>query len=120
MAPYRVREVRDLVTEGQEIMVRVVEIGDDGKIRLSHKEFAQPTPPPGYDTGGGSGGGGGDRPYRSEGERRDRPREGGFREREGGFRDRDRGGDRDRRPGSGSAGGGRPQRTHPGQRRRPE
>jgi polyribonucleotide nucleotidyltransferase len=48
MAPYRVHEVRDLVTEGQELMVRVIEIGDDGKIRLSHKEFAQATPPPGY------------------------------------------------------------------------
>ncbi|MCI0413315.1 polyribonucleotide nucleotidyltransferase [bacterium] len=51
MAPYRVHEVRDLVTEGQELMVRVIEIGDDGKIRLSHKEFAQATPPPGYNEG---------------------------------------------------------------------
>ena len=47
IAPYRVREVRDLLTEGQEIMVRVIEI-EDNKIRLSHKEFAQATPPPGY------------------------------------------------------------------------
>ena len=51
IAPYRVHEVRDLVTEGQELMVRVIEIGDDGKIRLSHKEFAQATPPPGYNEG---------------------------------------------------------------------
>jgi polyribonucleotide nucleotidyltransferase len=51
IAPYRVHEVRDLVTEGQELMVRVIEIGDDGKIRLSHKEFAQATPPPGYGEG---------------------------------------------------------------------
>lgn len=48
IAPFRVREVRDFLTEGQEIMVRCIEIGDDGKIRLSHKEFAPPTPPPGY------------------------------------------------------------------------
>jgi len=48
IAPFRVREVRDFLTEGQELMVRVIEIGDDGKIRLSHKEFAQATPPPGY------------------------------------------------------------------------
>jgi polyribonucleotide nucleotidyltransferase len=48
IAPYRVHEVRDLLKEGQEIMVRVIEIGDDNKIRLSHKEFAQATPPPGY------------------------------------------------------------------------
>src|SRR5947207_3021379 len=40
IAPFRVREVRDFLTEGQEIMVRAIEIGDDGKIRLSHKEFA--------------------------------------------------------------------------------
>jgi hypothetical protein len=33
------------------LMVRVIEIGDDGKIRLSHKEFAQATPPPGYGEG---------------------------------------------------------------------
>ena len=48
IAPYRVRDVRDLLTEGQELTVRVIEIGDDNKLRLSHKEFAQATPPPGY------------------------------------------------------------------------
>jgi len=83
MAQYRVREVRDLVTEGQEIMVRVIEIGDDNKIRLSHKEFAQATPPPGYTE---------HRPEerRREGEGRPGPND----------RDRDRGfrGDRSRGP----------------------
>ena len=58
IAPFRVREVRDFLTEGQEIMVRVIEIGDDGKIRLSHKEFASPTPPPGYNAGSPREGGG--------------------------------------------------------------
>ncbi len=83
MAPYRVREVRDLVTEGQELMVRVIEIGDDNKIRLSHKEFAQATPPPGYAE---------HRPdeHRRDGENRPRPDD----------RDRDRrySGDRPRGP----------------------
>jgi polyribonucleotide nucleotidyltransferase len=92
IAPYRVREVRDLLTEGQELTVRVIEIGDDGKIRLSHKEFAQATPPPGYLE---------QRPseHRHEGER-ERPRH----DREGGDRGRDR--DRDFR-------GGRPHGSRP-------
>lgn len=77
IAPFRVHDVRDFLTEGQELMVRVIEIGDDGKIRLSHKEFAQPTPPPGYDQ-----------------RREERPRSQGP---GGGGRDRDRG-DRDRGP----------------------
>jgi polyribonucleotide nucleotidyltransferase len=85
MAPYRVHEVRDLVTEGQELMVRVIEIGDDGKIRLSHKEFAQATPPPGYNEG------------RREPERPQR--EGEFRPRQ-----QDRGEYRGRRPDSGRRG----------------
>jgi len=92
IAPYRVHEVRDLVTEGQELMVRVIEIGDDGKIRLSHKEFAQATPPPGYNEG---------RPPQQ-----DRPprREGEYRPRQEGD-DRSRGGEyRGRRPDSGRRG----------------
>jgi predicted RNA-binding protein with RPS1 domain len=93
IAPYRVREVRDLLTEGQEIMVRVIEIGDDGKIRLSHKEFAQATPPPGYlDQKPGE--------HRGEGEHRPRPHD-----REGERRG-DRGRDRDFR-------GGRPPGNRP-------
>ncbi len=84
IAPFRVRDVRDFISEGQEIMVRVIEIADNGKIRLSHKEFASPTPPPGYSTdprppreGGGENRG----DFRRDGER---PRYGG--------------GDRDRMP----------------------
>ena len=88
MAPYRVHEVRDLVTEGQELMVRVIEIGDDGKIRLSHKEFAQATPPPGYNEGRPQQ----DRPRR-EGEHRPRPHD-----------DRGRGEYRGRRSDSGRRG----------------
>jgi len=74
IAPYRVHEVRDLVTEGQELMVRVIEIGDDGKIRLSHKEFAQATPPPGYAEGRRE-----QQPQRSEDEHRPRRDDRGFR-----------------------------------------
>jgi len=82
IAPYRVHEVRDLVTEGQEMMVRVIEIGDDGKIRLSHKEFAQATPPPGYGEGRR------EEPRRHEGgDRENRPR----RDDRGGFRGERRG-----------------------------
>lgn len=40
MAPYNVRNIRDIVKEeGQEILVRVLEV-DGNRIRLSHKEFA--------------------------------------------------------------------------------
>ena len=35
----RVRAVTDIYKEGDEVMVRVLEIDRDGKIRLSHKEF---------------------------------------------------------------------------------
>jgi len=35
----RVRAVTDIFKEGDEVMVRVLEIDRDGKIRLSHKEF---------------------------------------------------------------------------------
>ncbi len=84
IAPYRVHEVRDLVTEGQELTVRVIEVGDDGKIRLSHKEFAQATPPPGY----GEGRREPDRPHEG-----DRPRP-----------QQDRGEYRGRRPDSGRRG----------------
>jgi polyribonucleotide nucleotidyltransferase len=74
IAPYRVHEVRDLITEGQELMVRVIEIGDDGKIRLSHKEFAQATPPPGYGEGRRE-----HSPERHEGENRPRRDDRGYR-----------------------------------------
>jgi len=37
LAPYRVKKVSDIVREGDQIKVKVLEIGRDGKIRLSHK-----------------------------------------------------------------------------------
>jgi polyribonucleotide nucleotidyltransferase len=37
LAPYRVKKVSDIVKEGDRIKVKVLEVGRDGKIRLSHK-----------------------------------------------------------------------------------
>jgi len=37
LAPYRVKRVSDVVKEGDEIKVKVLEVTKDGKIRLSHK-----------------------------------------------------------------------------------
>jgi polyribonucleotide nucleotidyltransferase len=100
IAPFRVRDVRDFVNEGQELMVRVIEIADNGKIRLSHKEFAPQTPPAGYQT---------DAPRREGGEHREHREHREFR-RDGGehrpSRFGDRSGDRDRDRG--------PRRTPPG------
>jgi polyribonucleotide nucleotidyltransferase len=38
LAPQRVRRVEDVVKEGDEIMVKVLEVDKQGKIRLSRKE----------------------------------------------------------------------------------
>ncbi len=38
LAPYRVKNVRDILKEGDEVPVKVIEIDRDGKIRLSRKE----------------------------------------------------------------------------------
>ena len=37
LANHRVKKVPDIVKEGDQIKVKVLEIGRDGKIRLSHK-----------------------------------------------------------------------------------
>jgi polyribonucleotide nucleotidyltransferase len=47
LAPERVRKVSDVLKEGDEVMVKVLEIDRQGKIRLSRKEALQ-------ETGGGS------------------------------------------------------------------
>ncbi len=44
LAPYRVREVTDLVKEGDEIEVKVVNIDEQGKIRLSRKAVIMESP----------------------------------------------------------------------------
>ncbi|KRT74262.1 MAG: polyribonucleotide nucleotidyltransferase, polyribonucleotide nucleotidyltransferase [Deltaproteobacteria bacterium CSP1-8] len=76
----RVRAVSDIYKEGDEVMVRVLEIDRDGKIRLSHKEFEKEGENP--VTEGEGPAAGEDRAVRPE----KRAREG-----ERGDRDRDRG-----------------------------
>ena len=39
-----VKEIRDFITEGQEVKVKVLGIGEDGKISLSMKKAAPPAP----------------------------------------------------------------------------
>jgi polyribonucleotide nucleotidyltransferase len=101
LAPYRVREVTDLLKEGDEIEVKVVNIDEQGKIRLSRKAVIMESPD--YDPSQYEGmemamaGGGGER---AEGDR------GGDRGGRGGDRG-GRGGGGGFRGGRGGAGGGR-------------
>ena len=92
----RVAKVSDVLTEGQEVKVKVLEIDNRGKVRLSMRvvdqetgEELEDTRPPREPREGGEGRG--DRGPR--GDRGDRGDHGGDRRREGG-----RGGDRDRGP----------------------
>jgi polyribonucleotide nucleotidyltransferase len=96
----RVENVRDALSEGQEVKVKLLEVDQRGKVRLSMRlvdqetgEELPDTRPPREPREGGDRGPRGDR-HRGGGRDRDRgPR------REGGGRDRDhRGGDRDRGP----------------------
>ncbi|MGD9904475.1 MAG: polyribonucleotide nucleotidyltransferase [Vicinamibacterales bacterium] len=75
IANHRVKDVRDELREGQQILVKVINIDPTGKIRLSRKallpsEGGPPAAEPGSEPAGGDGGErGGDRP---RGPRRDR------------------------------------------------
>ncbi len=108
LAPYRVREVSDVVKEGDEMSVKVINIDETGKIRLSRKAVIMEAPD--YDPSQYEGmemamaGGGGER---SEGGG-DRGGRGGDRGGRGGDRG-GRGGDRGGR-GGGRSGGGGPRR----------
>jgi polyribonucleotide nucleotidyltransferase len=88
LAPYRVAETSDIVKEGDEVEVKVIDIDDTGRVRLSRKAVIVEAPdydPAKYE---GMGAPAGDRP---QGERRpggDRDR---GRDRGRGPRDRDRG-----------------------------
>ena len=105
LAPYRVREVTDLVKEGDEMQVKVISIDETGKVRLSRKAVIMEAPdydPAQYEGMGelvGVEAGGGDRP------RGDRDR-GGDRGGRGGFRGGDRGGRGGDRRGPGGGRGG--------------
>jgi polyribonucleotide nucleotidyltransferase len=77
IANHRVKDVRDELKEGQQILVKVINIDPTGKIRLSRKallpsEGGPPAAEPGSEPSGGEGGGGGDRGGdRPRGPRRD-------------------------------------------------
>jgi polyribonucleotide nucleotidyltransferase len=107
IADYRVRDVRDELTEGQQLLVKVINLEPNGKIRLSRKavlqdEAAASGEPMPTRSGGADGeegdedsvGNRGDDRRRDDRPRDDRPRG----PRPGG------GGGRDRRPGGGNRG----------------
>jgi len=116
IADHHVNSVRDELQEGDEVEVRVIEMDQSGKVRLSTKEILRERAglPPSAPRGPRrrSGGGGpprrrerGDREHRGRGDREYRDR--------GGDRDyRDRGGDRPYR----DRGGDRPYRDRGGDR----
>ena len=101
LAPYRVREVSDVVKEGDEMTVKVISIDETGRVRLSRKAVIMEAPdydPAQYEgmemaMAGGGGEGGGDR--------------GGERGGDRGGRGGDRGGRGGDRGGRGGGGGGR-------------
>jgi polyribonucleotide nucleotidyltransferase len=92
IANYRVKDVRDELTEGEQIMVKVINIDPSGKVRLSRKALLAPDEgtAPRNDEAEGAGVGregaarGGDRPHAGQDEHRP-------------HHDRDRGRDRGRR-----------------------
>lgn len=83
----RVEKVRDVLKEGDEVLVKVTNIDDQGKIRISRKEAMEP--PPGWR----------EKPPKSNRDRNDRGDRGDKNDRRGG---RNRGGNR----GGGDRGGG--------------
>ncbi|HKQ05264.1 MAG TPA: polyribonucleotide nucleotidyltransferase [Blastocatellia bacterium] len=106
IADYRVRDVRDELHEGQQLLVKVINVDPSGKIRLSRKAVLKDEraergeEEPEDDRGNRDGEGGEERGYREDRPRDDRPRD-----------DRPRGprpggGGRDRRPGGGGGGRG--------------
>jgi polyribonucleotide nucleotidyltransferase len=114
VADYHVRDINDELREGQQILVKVINIDNTGRVRLSRKALIA-------EEGGGDGGGGGgrdrdrDRDDRNdegdEDAREARAGAGAGRQQEGGDGDRgDNGGRRRRRrrrPGGGGGGGNR-------------
>jgi len=101
LAPYHVRETTDICKEGDELTVKVINIDEQGKVRLSRKAVIMESPdynPADYEGMGGDGGErGGDRGGERSGDRGgDRGRGGRGRSDRGG-----RGGDRGGRGGRG-------------------
>ena len=75
IAHYRVKDVRDELKEGDQVMVKVINIDPSGKIRLSRKALI--APPEGTPEGGGQGG-----DHASHGDRRHGHHRGPRRDRE--------------------------------------
>lgn len=105
----RVEKVADVLSEGQEVKVKVLEIDPRGKVRLSMRVVDQETGEELEDT----------RPAREPRERGERGDRGDRRPRRDGDGGRgrggDRGGDRGERSGGGGRGRGRPERSEGGQ-----
>jgi polyribonucleotide nucleotidyltransferase len=75
IAHYRVKEVRDELKEGEQVMVKVINIDPSGKIRLSRKALIEPPEGQSGPSGGGQGEGDQHRGDRRGGDRgRDRHR----------------------------------------------
>jgi polyribonucleotide nucleotidyltransferase len=92
LAPYRVREVSDLVKEGDEMTVKVIAIDETGRVRLSRKAVIMESPD--YD------------PAQYEGMEMAMAGGGGEQRSDRGERSGDRGGDRGDRGGRGGPRGG--------------
>jgi polyribonucleotide nucleotidyltransferase len=95
LAPYRVKEVTDIVKEGDEVKVKVINIDEQGKVRLSRKAVIMEAPdfdPAKYEGMG----------YTEDDSRPRRPR------------GQDRGGSRGPRSGRGGSGRGGGRNTRPG------
>jgi polyribonucleotide nucleotidyltransferase len=83
IANYRVKDVRDELKEGEQIMVKVINVDPSGKVRLSRKALLapdegtaprEPRPVPDHPVDGGGGGDRGPRGDRDRGPRGDRDR----------------------------------------------
>ncbi|PXW70071.1 polyribonucleotide nucleotidyltransferase [Blastomonas natatoria] len=105
----RVEKVADVLSEGQEVKVKVLEIDPRGKVRLSMRVVDQETGEELEDTRPA-------REPRERGERGDRGERRPRRDGDGGRgRGGDRGGDRGERSGGGGRGRGRPERSEGGE-----
>jgi polyribonucleotide nucleotidyltransferase len=71
IAHYRVKDVRDELKEGEQVMVKVINVDPSGKIRLSRKALLEPTEA--QATAAGQGGGDADPRGERRGDRRHRP-----------------------------------------------
>jgi polyribonucleotide nucleotidyltransferase len=69
IAHHRVKDVRDELKEGEQVMVKVINVDPSGKVRLSRKALL--TPEPGQAAAAAAGDGGGEAPRRPRPPRRE-------------------------------------------------